>query len=156
MITKLEMYGIGAFVALALATAAWFYAKHEGRVEGRKEVQVLFDEFKNQTAAVALKAEQDKIVKEKEYEKNLTVARTERDTALNRLQVAAARPRGGFVPAPASPAAGDRKICYDRTALDGALRVLDQGVSRLVAEGDTQVINAISLLRAWPNVAKTQ
>jgi hypothetical protein len=150
MISKLEMYGIGTLAMLLVAAASWFYAKHEGRVEGRAEVQKDFDAFKSETNKAALKAEAEKLAKEKEYDTNLRTARSERDVAIGKLQVAAARPRSGFVPAATGTAPGDSKICYERTALDGALRNLDQGVSRLLIEGDGQIINAITLLKGWP------
>jgi hypothetical protein len=149
--TKLEIYGI-AFVVLALALAAGgFYEHHQGYLAGKKEVQAEFDAFKNEVKAAGLKAEQDKLAKEKQDAEKITAAVASRDAALNSLRIAAARPRGGFVPSAAPGAADGGRICYDRQALDAALRRLDSGVSGLITEGDGQVINALSLLRAWPS-----
>lgn len=149
-ISKLEAYGIGLVLLGLLMAGAYFKGHHSGYVEGRQEVQTQFDAFKNEVKAAGLKAEQDKIAKEKEDAKRINDAVTARDSALASLRIAAARPRSGFVPPATSGTPDGSRVCYDRQALDAALRKLDSGVSGLVTEGDGQVINALSLLKAWP------
>lgn len=151
--TRIEIYGIIALVlALALAIGgAYAYGHHSGYVDGKQEVQVKFDAFVNETKAAGLKAEQDKIAKEKIDNEKIAAAVTSRDSAITSLRIAQARPRGGFVPNGSGSTADSRKVCYDRAALDAALRSLDTGVSGLLVEGDTQVINALTLLKAWPS-----
>lgn len=149
--SKLEIYAIVLVVIAIAVGGAYLKGHHSGYVEGKQEVQAQFDAFKNEVAAAGLKAEKDKLAKEKADNEKITAAVTGRDAALARLRVEQARPRGGFVPAAASGSADGGKICYDRAALDAALRRLDTGVSQLVNEGDGQVINALTLLKAWPS-----
>ena len=146
-ITRLEIYGVIALV-LALAIGAAYYKGHSA---GMAEVQTKFDLFTAQVNAAGEKARADAATKEKDDAAKITAAVTSRDAALASLRVASARPRGGFVPAAATGSAGGDRICYSRQALDAALRSLDTGVSGLVTEGDGQVINALTLLKAWPS-----
>lgn len=143
--------GIGRWVVLGLIVAAsLLFVRSHFINEGRQQVQVEFDKFKNEVTATGLKAKQDAITKETNDAKRVAVAQSERDIAIERLRVASARPRGGFVSAPAAGSPDSGKVCYDRLALDAALRRLDTGVSAIVTEGDGQIINALSLLKAWP------
>lgn len=149
-IDRFDMQAIGWIVlALALAAGA-FELHHRGYVEGRQEVQTKFDAFVAETKAVAAQAEADKVKKEAEYAKNLDAANRGRDSALASLRVEQARPRGGFVPIPAAGSGADSRVCFDAGALDAALRKLDSGVSAIVGQGDTALINAKALIAGWP------
>ena len=64
--SKLELYAIAGVLAIVLVAAAYLKGHHSGYVEGKQEIQVEFDKFKNDTAAAGLKAEKDKIQKEKD------------------------------------------------------------------------------------------
>ena len=151
-ITRLEIYAALALILALAIGAAYLKGKHEGMAE----VQQKFDLFTAQVNAAGEKARADAATKEKEDAAKVTAAVASRDDALARLRVASARPRGGFVSAaPAGSQGGDR-ICYSRQALDAALRSLDTGVSRLLTEGDTQVINAATLLKSWPSASPQQ
>lgn len=147
---RLELYGIAALVVCLAAAAFGFYEHHQGYLSGKKEVQLEFDQFKSAVTLAGQKAKQDALDKEKENDSKLRSAYSQRDVALGKLQVASTAPRSGFVPGDPAGAAGGDKVCYNRTALDGALRALDQGVSGLVNQGDRAVIDALTLLRAWP------
>lgn len=105
----------------------------------------------NETKAAGLKAQQDKLDKEKKDAAQIADAVSVRDSALARLRTEQARPRSGFVSGNSTGTAAGDRICYSAKALDAALRSLDTGVSGLLVEGDTQVINALTLLKAWPS-----
>lgn len=148
--TRIEIYGIIALVLALAIGAAYFRGHHSGYVEGKQEIQTLFDAFKNEVTQAGLKAKQDALDKEKKDAAQIADAVSVRDAALARLRTEQARPRGGFVPGATGTTADSRKVCYDRAALDAALRNLDTGVSQLVNQGDLAVIDAITLLKAWP------
>lgn len=154
-LSKLEAYGIILLIVALAAGAFGLYEHHQGYLDGKKEVQIEFDKFKNEVAAAGLKAEQDKLTKEKRDADQIAAAVTGRDAALARLRVEQSRPRGGFVPNGSGSAANSGKVCYDRAALDAALRKLDTGVSQLVNQGDVAVINALTLLKSWPTAQPT-
>ena len=147
IISKLEFYGIALLIIGLAMGAAYIKGKHEGMTE----VQAKFDLFTAQVKSEGEKARADALQKEKDDEKKIAAAVTSRDAALASLRVASARPRGGFVSSSATTPAGGSRVCYDGKALDAALRVLDTGVSGFVTEGDTQVINAATLLKSWPS-----
>lgn len=149
-LAKWEVYGVGLLIVILAAAAFGFYEHHQGYLAGKKEVQIEFDKFKNEVTAAGLKAQKDAIDKEKADNEKITAAVSGRDAALARLRVEQARPRGGFVSGSATSAADGGKVCYRAAALDAALRSLDTGVSRLIGEGDGQVINALTLLKSWP------
>lgn len=145
-ITKLEIYGVVAAMLMLAMVGAYF----KGHSAGAQSVQVQFDEFKNDVRAAGLKAEQDKIAREKADNDKINSAVTNRDAALARLREQTSRARSGFLSNSSGTAADSGKICYDRPTLDAALRALDSGVSRLAAEGDKAMIDGLTLLSAWP------
>lgn len=146
IISKLEIYGVFLLLIALGMGAAYFKGKHEGMAE----VQAKFDLFTAQVKAEGEKARADALAKEKTYADQINAANTGRDRALASLRVEQARPRGGFVPIPAAGSGGDSKICYERAALDAALRKLDTGVSQIVGSGDQAIIDAAALIKAWP------
>ena len=148
-ITRLEIYAAIALV-LAFVVGAAYY---KGYTAGEEKIQTKYDLFVAQVNAAGEKARADAAIKEKENADKVASAVASRDAALNSLRLASARARSGFVPAAPAGSADSNRVCYSRQALDAALRSLDTGVSRLLTEGDTQVINAATLLKAWPAAA---
>lgn len=157
-LAKLEAYAVGALVSVIAVIGMYFYAEHEGRVDGRKEIQVQFDTFKNQVAATALQAETEKQKKEAEYEKNLAAANSARDAAVLSMQrLAATRPAGSSLSrAPAAPA-GSSQVCIDSTTYNAAFQQyrsrLVESMGRLgeiATAGATAQIDAQTAINAWP------
>lgn len=159
MLTKLEIYGAIALVLMLAAGAAGLYERHEGRVEGRAEVQVKFDSFVNETKAAGLEAEQDKLAKEKENAEKVIAAITTRNDALARLQsaqAAASAARRAMSRNPAAPA-GSNQVCFSSAAYNAAFQQFGPGLDRFiqstsgfVVEGDGATIDAKTLIQAWP------
>lgn len=61
--------------------------------------------------------------------------------------------RGSTLPASTgTPKGTDRtgQICFDEAALDGALRRFTGGIEAIIGEGQAGVIDAKTLLEAWP------
>lgn len=61
-------------------------------------------------------------------------------------------PSGSLPESTGTPKGTDRKgqICFDETSLDGALRRFTSGVAGLIGEGQAGVIDARTILEAWP------
>lgn len=135
---------IGLAVALLIAMGTAHYYRSEYKV-----AEAQYEGFVDKTDALGEAAKLAKKTKEDDDAKKIATAVGERDAALIKLRDAQ-RPRGGFVPGATGAAPDSRKICYDRAALDAALRTLDTGVSQLVGQGDLAVIDALTLLKAWP------
>ena len=155
-LTKFEMYGLGTLAMLLVATAAWFYAKHEGRVEGRKEVQVQFDAFKNDITQKGLQAKQDALDKEKNDAKRVADAQSDRDIAIGRMRAAEAAASAARRAMPLTPAAagGGSQICFDQKALSAAVERYRERVRGLAQSGDETAVDAAALIKAWPSSVK--
>ena len=59
-----------------------------------------------------------------------------------------ARSAGGYVPKPAPGAASPDRACFDRAGLERAIRQLDEGVSRLIEQGD-QAVTDLDTAKEW-------
>jgi len=132
-------------IPLLALTASTAYYRHDAA-----SVRAEFADFKVQNQLVAIKAEAAKAEKEKKDAERINHAVASRDSAISRLRKSQANPRSGFVPNSTGTADADSRVCYDRQALDSALRKLDSGVSQIVGSCDQTVIDALSLLSAWP------
>jgi hypothetical protein len=158
MLPKLELYGI-VFLILSLgAAAAGLYERHEGRVEGRKEVQDKWDQETAQLKAAAADAKITQLEREKGYVTQVSLAVSARDAALAGLRAAqaSAASRTASGSNPQAPA-GSSYVCYDAPAFNAAFqqfgRQLDgfiQATRGIVAEGDAAAIDARSLIQGWP------
>lgn len=151
-ISKLEAYGI-VFVVLSLLMAgAYFKGHHNGYVDGRAEVQALFDTFKNEVTAAGLKAKQDAIDKEKNDAKHVADAVSERDVAIGRMRAAEAAASAARRSVPLTPvAAGSNSlICFEQKALSAAVERYRGRVRSLAESGDETAIDAAALIKAWP------
>jgi len=151
-VTKLDIYIVVALVLGLGASAIGIYEHHTGYLEGKQEVQVQYDKFKNDVTTAGIEAEKKRLVKEKNDENKIIAATTARDSALVRLQSIASAARASpsimsSVPASASPAG---KICFDRAGLDAAIQHYRIGIQGLVVEGDKAIIDNRSWLAAWP------
>ena len=151
-ISRWEVYGI-ALLAIILAAGGWgLYQKHEGRVEGRAEIQVQFDAFKNKVEAAGVKAEADKLAKEKEDAKRISDATTERDLALSRMRAAEAAASAARRRVPLTPTAAGSggQICFDQKALSAAVEQYRGSVRGLAESGDETALDARALIQSWP------
>ena len=152
MISKLEIYGIVILVVILAAAGFGLYERHEGRVEGRQEVQVKFDQFVNETKAAGLKAEQDKIVKEKADEQKIAAANSARDIALGKLQLAQSQASAGrriLSDIPTAAGSPD-KICFSRAKFESAFGKFNADLQGLAKRGDTAIIDNKAWLSSWP------
>jgi hypothetical protein len=138
---------------LLLSSWGWgLYQKHEGRVEGRQEVQTKFDAFVNETKAAGLKAEADKLAKEKADNEKINSAVVARDVALARLQSAQAANSAGrrvLSGIPTSPGSPD-KICFSRARFESAFGTLNTDLQGIAQRGDTAIIDNKAWLNSWP------
>ena len=160
MITKAEIYGI-ILVVLGLAIGAAYLKGHNsGYVEGKQEIQVQFDRFVNDTKAAGLKAEADKLAKEKEDAKRLDDAVATRNDALKRLLDAQTAARTRFRAVPRNPTApsGSSKVCFNSGAYNAAFQQFGAGITRFLQdtsgfayEGDSANLDAKALIQAWPS-----
>ena len=158
-INKLEIYAILVVVIGLAAVGAGLYERHEGRVEGRAEVQVLFDAFKNDVKAAGLKAEADKLARETQDAKRIDDAVATRNDALNRMRVAEAAARTRFSTVRSNPSApsGSNQVCFTSTAYNAAFQQFSAGLNRFLQatsgyafEGDSAALSAKTLIQAWP------
>ena len=157
-VAKLEAYGIGLLIVVIAVTGMYFYAKHEGRVEGRKEVQVEFDAFKNDVAAKGLQAKQDKLDKEKADAKRIIDAESERDVARAGMRAAQAAERAARSRVPLTPAAtgSSGQICFDQKALSAAVERYRGRVRGLAESGDEAALDCAALIKAWPQIPQSK
>ena len=151
-LSKLETYGIAIVVIGIMLAGAYFKGHHAGYIEGRDEVQAKFDKFTNEVKAEGLKAQQDKLDKEKSYATNIATATTERDAAISRMRAAEAAASAARRAMPLTPAAasGSSQICFEQKALSAAVERYRGRVRILVESGDETAIDAAALIRAWP------
>ena len=157
--TKLEIYGIILLVVALSAGAFGLYERHEGRVEGRAEVQIKFDAFVNEVKAAGLKAETDKLAKEKADAKRIDDAVATRNDALNRLRVAQASARTRIVSGGPTAPAGSSQVCFNSAGYNAAFQQFGAGLNRFLQatagyayEGDSAGLDTKALIQAWPSV----
>ena len=134
--------------------AAYLKGRHEGRVE----VQEKFDLFTAQVKAEGEKAKADAMIKEKEDEKRVATAESDRNAALSRMRVAQAAADRARRSMPLTPAAsgGSGQICFDQKALSAAVEQYRGSVRRLVETGDEITLDAAALISAWPKQQPAQ
>jgi len=132
-------------IAALLGYSDWL--RHEVK-DAKNELVV----FRAQVESSADKGKALELEKEKAREHAISDALSERDDALKRMRLAQAetRSRGNFLPAAPAAAKDSSQICFDRAALESAIRKLDQDVQGIVGQGDTSRIDAQTLLKAWP------
>jgi hypothetical protein len=150
--TKLEIYGI-VILVVVLAAGGWgLYQKHEGRVEGRQEVQTKFDKFVNDATAAGLKAKQDAIEKEKQDATQIANAVVTRDAALARMRAAEAAASAARRRVPLTPASAGvgGLICFEQKALSAAVESYRGSVRGIAESGDEATVDARALIDAWP------
>ncbi len=159
MPNKLEFEGI-ALLVLVLVFAAMAGAIHHYRAEVLV-ITAQFESFKDKTAALGEQARADKLEKEKLYADNIAAANADRSDALNRLSVAQAAANTRSRPSGNNPVApvGSSKICFDSPTYNAAFRdfglALDQFIQDArgyAYEGDRAQIDAMALLKAWPQL----
>lgn len=118
-----------------------------------KDIKKDFAVYQAQAEANAANQKALELEKEKSRAKTIADAAADRDAALDRMRVAqaqAAKQRGAFLPAAPSTGQKDDRVCFDRTALESAIRKFDQDVQGIVGQGDTAIINGQTLLKSWP------
>jgi hypothetical protein len=138
-----------AIVGLTAAVAVQTKRLHTAQAEV-VQIQAKFALFVEQTRQLG----EAQIAKNKETEaknaQKISSALSARNDAISKLRQSLASPRAGFVSGDTGASAGNSNVCFERQALDAALRRLDSGVSQIIGSGDQAVIDAISLLQAWP------
>jgi hypothetical protein len=152
-LNKLEFLGVGmAALAIALLVAYWM-----GYHKGERQVQAKFDLFIAQTQAAGEKAKADAVEKEKDYAAKISVAVSERDSALARVRNTAARAVSRVVPYNPATAGGSHTVCYDRAGLDAAFGQIDKAIKRFVEDsrgialdGSAAQVNEHALIESWP------
>lgn len=151
--TKLEFYGIAALVLMLAIGGAYLKGHHSGYVEGKAEVQALFDKFKNDVTTAGLKAKQDAITKESQDAKRVADAQSDRDIAIGRMRAAEAAASAARRAVPLTPAAtaGNSLICFEQKALSAAVERYRGRVRSLAESGDETAIDAAALIKAWPS-----
>lgn len=132
---------------IILASAAFGAAKMHRWDEKRYDaLDAEYKDFKDKVVregaaaeahAKAEKARFDKI-KESVDRENL---RLRSDNALLSKRLLDARSGQGYLPAPSPGAPNTNRITFDRDELESAIRRLDEGVSRVIEQGDAFRIN---------------
>lgn len=162
-LSKPEIYGIALLALGIAASAAGAYFHHQGYIDGRKDVQVQFDAYRNEVNAASLSAEKEKTRMEKIYEDRVASADAGRNSALAGLRAAQAAASSGRSASASNPVApsGSKQVCFDAPAYTAAFqqfgKQLDgfiQGARGLIVEGDSAQIDAQTILNAWPKASK--
>lgn len=99
-------------------------------------------------AAKKVAAAKEATDKKRKEESDATYQTTIARLAADNKRLRDARSRGGYLPAgPGTPGRSDL-ACFDRSELERTLRRLDDGVSELLAEGDTDAVG-LNVARRW-------
>lgn len=157
-VSKLEVYAIAGLIFILAVAGAYFRGHHSGYEEGFEKEKVEFDKFVNETKAAGLKAEQDRIDKEKSYATQIATATSDRDAALQRMRVAEAAASAARRAMPLTPAAanGSNLICFEQKALSAAVEQYRGRVRGLAQSGDETAVDARALIQAWPSQSKPE
>lgn len=120
----------------------------------RDAIEAQFGAFKDQVSRLGKEAEAK--AKQREADDAHRIKAAEADAARARGDLARwlrdnTRSRG-LPESPATPAGTDRtgQVCFDRAALDSALRDYRREVSGLIAEGSEAVIDRAECVAGWP------
>ena len=140
MIPKLYLAGGIAAIILVLSGYAWFEHNRYARVKAE------YDGFVAQAQAIATVQLAENQRKEKENAQRIKSAESARDIALKQLRLSTASSGRLRTTIASLTASRTGKVCYSSTGLDAAL----SGVTRLIEEGDTAVINNRAWFEAWP------
>lgn len=144
-------------VSVALAAAAGFgaYKMHEHDQVALDKVKQDFSLFEARVSALGEKAKSDAKSKEAadaalkkriDDENKRVVAGLVAD--IKRMRDERDRARGSFVPAPLAGAARPDLACFDRTALESALRDFVAEIRSLVDEGTAATVD-LNAAKAW-------
>lgn len=140
------MFGFNPLQIIQGIVIAAIIAAVGGYVWHCESVKTEYAVFKSNVELLGKKAEADRIKREAEDKRakenaDAEHAKTVADLGAVTKRLRDARASRGFLPSPAPAAKRPDILTFNRGELDAALRRLDDGVSGLVAEGDSARID---------------
>lgn len=138
----------------AVLVALFVLLPFAGYVKGCSDERGRFEDFKRAEAAVAKAQEEQtaRVIKEQKTAKEKADAENRNArAALERLR--RERSRTVYVPAPAPATRRPDLACFDRSALEQAIRRLAERVSGIAAKGDEAAVD-LNSARRWAQGAQ--
>ena len=133
--------GIG-LVILALTT--WGFAERSGRLS----IKADYDGFVAKAQILAAERLAENQRKEAEYRERLKTAEFARDAAMRKLREH--RANTSLSGMSLTPETATNRVCFNRTELESAFRILVTDLQGLAEQGDIALIDLQTVLASWP------